>query len=168
MKALKKFANIEGSTVYDDGKLATSDTTITLPGITFETFDVNTPLGTMSLSSLMKIADEALTLSQQGIRRTTLSAPKQHKIEIRFVEDCIDADGTVTPCGCKAFLTATPRTLMPGFSIENGATSEGDIEYSWTSYRLVVDNEEVLKINRLTGDIFYNGKDYSSAYKKYL
>lgn len=168
MKILKKYANIEGVTVYDDGKLASSDTTVTLPGVAFETFDVNTPLGTLSLPSLMKITDEALVLSQQGIRKSTLSAPKQHKIEIRFVEDCIDADGTVTPCGCKAFFTATPRTLLPGYGIENGATSEGDIEYSWTSYRLVIDGEESDKINRLTGDLIYNGKDYSAAYKKFL
>lgn len=168
MKTLKKYANIEGTTVYDDGNIASSDMVSTLPGVAFETFDINTPLGTMSMSSLMKIADEALVLSQQGVRKTSLSAPKQHKLEIRFVEDCIDADGTVKPCGCKAFFTATPRTLMPGYGIENGATSEGDIEYTWTSYRLVIDGEEVLKINRLTGDIYYNGKDYSSAYRKLL
>ncbi len=159
---------IEANSIYDGGKLQLTDSKVTLPEITTQTADVQM-MGTASLPLLGLLEDMEATITKTGIdkKSTTLSKPGVHDIEVRWVQDVVSSGGKTTQEGCKAFLKCIPKTLGPAADLEIGSTPEHDIPYTVLRYRLVVNGEEVLLVDRTAGKIKVNGKDIVN-YKKYL
>ena len=114
--------------------------------------------------------DMEMTISKSGIDKnmTALTTPGKKDIEVRWVQDRIKSDASVEAEGCKAFLKVAPVTLHPGASLEIGSASENDLTFKVFRYRLVVNGEEVLLIDRLAHVLKVNGKDYSKKYDKML
>lgn len=168
-KWVNKRGPIEADTIYVNKKLAATDTNVTLPEVTFLTADINA-MGTMSIPLLNAIDDMETTISKSGIDKhmTVLTAPGKKQIEVRWVQDRIKSDATVEAEGCKAFMTVSPVTLHPGASLEIGSASENDLTFKVFRYRLVVNGEEILLVDRLAHKLKVNGKDYSKKYDKML
>lgn len=159
---------VEASTVYDKNKLQLTDAKVTLPEITAQTADVQI-MGTASLPLLGLLEDMEATISKTGIdkKSTTLTKPGVHDIEVRWVQDVVKSDGATKQEGCKAFLKCIPKTIGPAADIEVGSIPEHDIAYTVLRYRLVVNGEEILLVDRTAGKLKVNGKDVVN-YKKYL
>lgn len=168
-KWVNKRGPIEADTIYVNKKLTATDTNVTLPEVTFLTADINA-MGTMSIPLMNAIDDMEMTISKSGIdkKMTTLTAPGKKQIEVRWVQDRIKSDANVEAEGCKAFLTVSPVTLHPGASLEIGSASENDLTFKVFRYRLVVNGEEILLVDRLSHKLKVNGKDYSKKYDKML
>lgn len=167
-KWVDKRGPIEASTLYSDGVLAACDVTMNLPAAEFMTAEVKA-MGTMDIP-LDALENMEMTITKIGIDKnsTRLTSPGKKNLEARWVQDVIKSDGSTTKEGCKAFLVALPVTLMPEGALEIGSTSEGEIKYTITRYRLVVNGEEILLVDRLAHIIRVNGKDYSRSYDRLL
>jgi phage tail tube protein FII len=159
---------IEANSIYDGGVLQLNDAKVTLPEIIAQTADVQM-MGTASLPLLGLLDDMETTITKTGIdkKSTILTKPGVHNIEVRWVQDVVSPGGETSQEGCKAFLKCIPKTLGPAADIEIGSTPEHDITYTVLRYRLVVNGEEVLLVDRTAGKIKVNGKDIVN-YAKYL
>lgn len=168
-KWVDKRGPIEANTLYVNGRLVASDTNVTLPEITFMTADVNA-MGTMSIPLNNAIEDMEFSINKVGVDKnmTVLTAPGKKTIEVRWVQDVIKPDGTTKAEGCKAFINCAPITLHPGASLEIGSSTENDLTYKVTRYKLVVGGEEILVVDRLAHTLKVNGVDYSRQYDSLL
>ena len=168
-KWVNKRGPVESDTVYCEGALVAQDTTVTLPEVTFMTADIQA-MGEMSIPLSNAIEDMEMTITKIGVDKnmTRLTAPGKKSVEIRWVQDLIKSDGSVSAEGCKAFLSVSPVTLHPGASLEIGSASENEITYKVFRYRLVVNGEEILLVDRLAHKLKVNGKDYSKKYDSLL
>lgn len=169
MKYLKKTGAIEATSIYVDTQLCANDCTVTLPEITFATADIQA-MGTISLPLLAVLEDMETSITKMGIDRdmSRLCTPGVHALEYRWVQDAIDTDGSVKPVGCKAFMNVLPVTIQPGGSIEVGSASENDLTYKVTRYKLVVDGEEIVLVDRLAHKLTILGTEYTSEFDNYL
>lgn len=168
-KVVTKRAGIEANTIYADNTLVANDSTVTLPEATPLTADISA-MGTASIPLMGLIDDMELTITKVGIDKnmTILTRPGSHDVEIRWVQDVVATDGTISQEGCKAFLKVIPKTIHPGASLEIGSTSENDLTFEVLRYRLVVSGEELLLIDRLSHILRVNGTDYYDAFNSYL
>lgn len=168
-KWVNKRGPIEANTIYAEGTLVATDTTVTLPEITFMTADVQA-MGEMSIPLSNAIEDMEMSITKIGVDKnmTKLTSPGKKSIEVRWVQDLIKSDGTVSAEGCKAFLSVSPVTLHPGASLEVGSATENELTYKVFRYKLVVDGEEILLVDRLAHTLKVNGKDYSKKYDSLL
>lgn len=168
-KWVDKRGPVEADTIYVGGSLVATDSTVTLPEITFMTADVQA-MGSMSIPLSNAIEDMEMSITKIGVDKnmTKLTAPGKKSIEVRWVQDVIKSDGTVNGEGCKAFLSVSPVTLHPGASLEIGSASENELTYKVFRYKLVVNGEEVLLVDRLAHTLKVNGKDYSKKYDSLL
>lgn len=168
-KFVTKRGSIEANASYCDKVLVANDCTITLPEVTFVTADI-AAMGTASLPLMGLLEDMETSITKVGIDRnmTVLTAPGAHDLEHRWVQDVIQPDGSVKPEGCKAFLRVMSKTLAPGASLELGSASENDLSFAVTRYKLVVNGEELLLVDRFAHILRVNGKDYLSEYDNYL
>ncbi|MDE7425576.1 MAG: phage major tail tube protein [Lachnospiraceae bacterium] len=168
-KAVAKRGTIEAITVYCKDELVARDCTVTLPEAVYQTADIKA-MGTISLPLLSCLDDMETTITKEGIDKnlTKLTSPGAKNIEYRWVHDVIHTNGKVDQEGCKAFLRVMPKTLIPGASLETGSVTENDVAFAVTRYRLVVNGEELLLIDRFASIIKVNGVDVSSNFDKYL
>lgn len=169
MKILKKTGPVEGISVYSDNEIVANDCNVTLPEITFATADVSA-MGTMSLPLASVIEDMETSITKVGIDKNLvkITAPGSHSLEYRWVQDEIGTDGATKAVGCKAFMNVVPVTIHPGASLEIGSSAENDLTFKVTRYKLVVDGEVLILIDRLAHKLEVNGKDYTTSYNKYL
>mgnify|MGYP006344231671 CR=1 FL=1 len=168
-KWVDKRGPIEADTIYANDKLCAQDASVTLPEVTFLTADINA-MGTMSIPLMTAIDDMEMTITKVGVDKnmTILTSPGKKRVEVRWVQDKIKSDATISGEGCKAFLTVSPVTLHPGASIEIGSASENDLTYKVFRYKLVVGGKTILLVDRLAHKLVVNGKDYSKTFDSLL
>ncbi len=168
-KYVTKRGAIEANTTYCDNELVANDCTIALPEVTFATADIQA-MGTASMPLLGIIENMETSITKVGVDKnmTKLTAPGTHNLEHRWVQDVIGSDGSVSQEGCKAFLRVLPKTLAPGASLELGSASENDLTWVVTRYKLVVNGEEILLVDRFAHILRVNGKDYYEKFNSYL
>lgn len=168
-KWVNKRGPVEADTVYCEGSLVAQDVAVTLPEVTFMTADIQA-MGEMSIPLTNAIEDMEMSITKIGVDKnmTKLTTPGKKSIEIRWVQDLIKSDGTVSAEGCKAFLSVSPVTLHPGASLEIGSATENELTYKVFRYKLVVGGEEILLVDRLAHTLKVNGKEYSKKYDSLL
>lgn len=149
-----------GESTYAGGKLVARDIAITLPEITSVTADYQLG-GTVSLPVTAQIDNMESSLTYIGIDYGIVELIKQGKLEIehRFVLDKADANGDIKQIGCKAYLSLIPQGI-PALEITVGEPMENEITYTALRYRLVVNGEEVLNIDKIARKFVVGGKDY--------
>ena len=159
---------IAANTTYCENKLVAKDVEFSLPEITAMTADIEA-MGTMSLPIWSRIEDLEYSITKIGVDMglAALIEPKQKTLEHRWVQSQITADGNTKTVGCKAFLRGIPKTL-PSVAVKNGESLELEVPFTVTRYQLFFDGKEVLLIDKLTGDLRVNGKDYSSGIRSLL
>jgi len=151
---------IVADTVYYDGALSAKDVSLSLPAVTPTTYDYKA-MGTMSLPMLGQYEDMEATITKIGVDLglSRMIAPKSGTLEVRWVQDTLDATGAVKRQGCKAFLRAVPKGL-PSLGLEPGSAPENELAFAVTRYQLFVGGEEFLLIDRLAQIVRIMGVDY--------
>lgn len=166
------FMNINGAVVantsYVDNKLVAKDTSITLPEVVPQTFDV-AATGTLSLPIWQLIDNMETSITKIGIDLGlgALITPEPIDIEHRWVFTRTDANGKTTNVGCKAFLHAIPNKI-PSVSPAVGEAGENECTAIVTRYQLFVDGAEMWCIDKLSGVVRIGGKDYTSGIQNML
>ena len=159
---------VVADTVYCDGSLVAKDVALTLPGITFQTAEVQS-MGAMELPLYHLVEQMDLAITKVGLDLGLAKMFRLGKlsIEVRWVQTATKADGTTKPEGCKAFLSVLPKAVGE-IGLEIGESTEVEGTYSTMRYQLYVGGKEILLIDRMAGKLRINGVDYSSEYNSLL
>ena len=126
-------------------------------------------LGALDLPSSAQLNSMIFSAVQRSINKGSISiaSPGKHNIELRFVKDAMTGDGQSVPQGTKIFVTGIFKKFDPG-KVETNATMDGSIDYEVLRYRIVIDGEEVLLIDKINYIYKVNGIDYMSNVKAAL
>lgn len=168
MKFATKRTAIEADAIYDDNRLVANDCSVTLPEISFMTADISA-MGTASIPLQALLEDMEMSITRVGADKelVTMCRPGTHSIEVRWVQDVVSSSGAVSTEGCKAFIKGMPAKI-PGIGIEIGSAPENELTFKVTRYKLVINGNTVLLIDRFAHKFEVNGKDYYKQYGRYL
>lgn len=164
---MASFVDISGpivaDTAYVNNQLVARDVSATLPEVTPTAVDVQA-MGTLSLPVWQLLDNMEFTITKIGVDKglRSMIKPEPLNLELRFAQTVTDANGNTKNVGCKAFLKGIP-SVIPGFGVEIGSTSENDCTYTITRYQLMVDGAEVLCIDRLASILRIAGTDYAAG-----
>jgi hypothetical protein len=108
-----------------------------------------------------QINSMTFSISSRGVnaKATKLAREGKQSLEIRFVRDVTQGDGSIIKEGSKIFITGFNKKYEPG-KIEQGSLMEGTIEFEVVRYRQVIDGVETLLIDKLNYIYKINGVDY--------
>lgn len=151
---------VAADTVYADNVLVAKDIEVTLPEVQPMMADVSA-MGTMSVPVWQLLDNMELSITRIGVDAglKALLKADTFAIEVRFVQNKIDANGITKQVGCKAFLKGV-ASKIPGVSLNVGEGSSNELTHTITRYQLFVDGEEMFLIDRLAGKVVIDGKDY--------
>ena len=131
-----------------------------MPTVSYLTADFPA-MGTMSLPSRGQIESMELSVTKGGVdlglgRMAMMQAAN---MELRWVQDVMQADGLTRPEGCKAFLRVISKSI-PGLAVASGSLSSNDLTYEVFRYQLFAGGEELWLIDRLAQIMRVLGVDY--------
>ena len=141
------------------------DVTISLPNGTLQTVDFEA-LGTLTIA-IPRTDNLEATINTVGLDKGLfkLLGPETHQYEFRMAQNVVSRDGSQKTVGIKAFITGSSPTVLGG-DMEVGSTTNGGISINAMRYRLIVDGEEVILIDKLKGILKFNGKDYAEDIRR--
>lgn len=153
---------VVADTVYCDNQLVARDVSVTLPEITPMTASLQA-MGTFDLPIWQLLNHMETSITKIGVDNglVSLVKPDMKPLEFRWVQTLTDADGNTRNVGCKAFVKGIPNKI-PGIGLEVGSPSEGDVTIATTRYGLFVGGKEMFLIDRLSGIVRIDGKDYAN------
>lgn len=159
---------VMADTVYADKVLVAKDTSFTLPGLEFLTADVQA-MGNMTVPLIGLLEAMELAITKIGIDKglSRLSRLEKQNLEFRWVQNVVKSDGSMSVEGCKAFVRTMPGNV-PETGVEVGSASEHEITYNVTRMQVYANGVEVLCVDRLSGILRINGKDYYSKINNLL
>lgn len=167
MAYVDKHGAVQGCTVYLKGRLVARDATVTLPEVTFLTAEIKA-MGTMEVPlPLIEAMEASMTRGAADADTAALAAPGAKDLEVRWVEQKVKADGSVTEVGHKAFMRVMGKKV-PAVSIETGTPSEAEHTWAVSRYRLLVDGREKLLVDRLADQLTIDGVDYTKKLRSML
>lgn len=150
-----------------DGVEIDDNVSCELPSVEFGTTEIKGAgvLGSVDMPSPAQINPMTFTASSRSINKkaTALARPGKQGIELRFVRDVVQADGTVIPAGTKIYITGVNKKYGPG-KVEPGTTMDGSHEFEVLRYRQVIDGVETLLIDKFNYIYKVNGVDYMKKY----
>lgn len=149
-----------------DGTYIDTDVPITLPEINLQTAEFKA-MGTLELPVPLTDNLEA-SVSTSGLKKEYFNAfaldAKTH--EFRASQQT-NIDGRMKTVGIKAFIKGIAKTI-PGVTLENSETVEGDFSLSALRYQLYVDGKEVILVDKVNNILRINGKDYAESMNSYI
>ena len=159
---------VVADTVYSDKKLIAKDVSFTLPGIEFVTADVQA-MGnmTMPLIGLLENMEMAITKVGLDLGIGQMNKLEKQEFEFRWVQSSINANGSQSVDGCKAFVRTMPGSI-PELGVEIGSATEAENTYNVTRMQIYINGREVLLVDRLSQILRVNGKDYMKNINKLL
>lgn len=164
---LKVRGNIDGALQVVDNVM-----TVTLPDIETlkDTIKGAGILGEVDIVSTGQVGPLVAKIDFRSISKNvmSISAPTSQSIEVSWAQDTFDtATGATRVIGCKAFLTGVPNKVA-GSKIEVNAGQDVSIEMGLSAYRLIIDGEEVINIDKLNYVYSVNGTDYAKDIRNAL
>lgn len=168
-KWLDKASAIVANTVYTDGRLVARDVATSLPEISHVTAEINAGGPTdIPITSWIEAMEASITLKGiDPVGIAWLGRQQRQNMEIRFVEDMMQIDGTKRVAGCKAFMTVIPKGI-PALELELGEIPENEMTFSVIRYQLFVDNREMFCVDKFNNIFRVNGTDYSESIESML
>lgn len=166
------FVNITGpiiaNSIYVSGELVARDVAITFPEVAPITADVQAT-GTMSLPIWQLLEDMEMSITKIGVdmKLSKMLMAENLNLEIRWAHTDTDAGANTNTVGCKAFLKVIPK-VIPGAELAIGEPTENEVTYTVTRYQVFVDGAEAWLVDRLSGIVRINGKDYTSGVNSLL
>lgn len=159
---------VVGATLYFDGKLIARDQPFTLPEVAFMTADLNVSgTVTIPLMPLTENMEASATRTGVDLLAASMLTPEKKPIEYRWMQTCKMADGTEKYVECKAFLSGQTNKI-PGFGLEVSSPSENEYTFTVYRYKLVIDGQQVLLIDKFAGLCEIMGKDYGKELNSFL
>lgn len=154
----KKMGPVIGSTLYSDGTLVAEDVTITLPAVTFVTFDIQAG-GTVSVPTSL-VENMEMSVEKIGIDKgfKKLIKPGATKLESRWVAEEIDNEGNKKVIGYKAFMKGFIKEI-PAPTVTIGEAQSSSLSYTITRYELQVDGKQHLLIDKFNHKVKIDGVD---------
>lgn len=156
---------------FDNDEEVADNVSCQLPSLEFATGEVKGAgvLGTLDMPSSGQLNAMTFSASMRSINKSAInvSSPGVHNIELRFSKDQFTGDGQSVPIGTKIFVKGVFKKFDPG-KVEDGATMDGTIEYEVLRYRIVIDGDEVLLIDKINYIYKVNGIDYMEKIKAAL
>lgn len=155
--------------VYAGDTLIALNTTITLPDITPTTADLTTRGGIISMPNYHKLESMECTVSKHGVDTAWLAASKPEAFDLiaNIVQQKTSPDGTYVPEHIKVYLRVIPKNIVGG-DFAWGDNIEHDLTFEVISYKLTLNGETVLNIDKPNGIFEYQGKDYNKEVQAML
>ena len=156
------------SRAYVENAMVGQNVTAELPEVTPQTIDIEA-MGPMSLPMWHRLEDMEFKITKIGTDKglgAMLSGQKLN-IELRWAQQAADPYGNLREFGCKAFVTGVPK-ILPGTEVTPGETSENEMTYAVFRYKLYVDEEELINIDRFANKCVIAGVDYAKSIEKFL
>ena len=165
---IDKKSAVVADTVYSGSKLVARDVSFTLPGITYQTAEIQA-MGPMSVPIIGLLEDMEMAITKIGIDLGLgkLSAPERQNLEFRWVQSNVKADGTTAVEGCKAFIRAMPKGVGE-LGVEIGNPIEAETTFGVSRMQIFYGGKEFLLVDRIAGKLRINGKDYMGGIDKLL
>jgi len=162
-KALQNVGPVNANTTYVAGDLVARNTTIKLPEVTYKTATITTAGGDLEIPLYGLTDSLEATIQKIGVDKglSKLLTMESKTFEFRWAQQVTETDGSTNVQGCKAFIRGIPKKGMPALEAKPGDAMELEIPLTVTRYQLFVDGSEVILIDKLTGQVRINGKDFS-------
>lgn len=119
-------------------------------------------LGEVEMPTPGQIAAMTFTINIRASNEDSayLIQPGVIDLEARWASDRFDpSSGKTETVANKAFLKVLVKKFDEG-KIEANAAAEGSYEYEVIAYQRIMNGKEILHINKFTGDLIINGKNY--------
>lgn len=155
--------------VYAGDKLIAHNTSITLPDITPTTADLTTPGGIIAMTNFHKLESMECTVSKHGIDAEWLASIKPEAFDLiaNIVQQKTVHDGSYTPEHIKVYLRVIPKSIAGG-DFAWGDNIERDLSFEVISYKVTVNGETYLNVDKPNGIFEVNGKDYNADIRAML
>ena len=162
---------ILGTSVYvDDGNsLVAENVSSTLPEITFEQSTVEA-LGTMSLPVMQRLAgdlDVSINFIGQDSGFVQSVKAGERSFEVRWAQEIIEPNGQTAPHGYRVYFDGVLNAL-PAFGTELGDAAQSPLTFHCIRYKVVLDGETVLNVDRVAGVLEIAGEDMTKDLKSLL
>lgn len=120
-------------------------------------------MGTIDMPMTGQFNSMVFTINTRSANKNSaeLIKPGPQRLELRFLRDVMQPNGTMIPQGTKIYITGINKKYDPG-KVETATSMDGSIEYEVLRYRQVIDGIETLLIDKLANVFKVNGKDYMS------
>lgn len=164
--------DIKGAVIADtvrvNGELVAKDTSFTLPGLSFLTADVKA-MGNMTVPLIGLLENMQMAITKIGVDYglSRMNRLEKQDFELRWVQNVVKYDGSVSMEGCKAFVRTMPGSF-PDIGVEVGNASEQENTYNVTRMQIYANGQEVLCVDRLSQILRINGRDYMSQINSML
>ena len=175
---------VNGCTVYDYEKKPVNgeeevqagagavmrDQTFTLPGVTPKTTTASLH-GDMTVPIIGQYEDMEAILHYVGVASELagLLKPGRHNLTVYWADQWIDEQADQALHGGVAYLTCTPKVLMPQIALNMGEAISFDIPYTVTAYKLFLQDEDgnqgddpIIEVDRLSGIFKVGTEDIGS------
>lgn len=145
-------------------KLISDTSSLQLPSIEFLTDALKGSgiLGEIDMPTPGQIAAMTFTMNIKASNEDSayLMSPETVRLEVRWVSDRLNTTSAETEqVANKAFITGRIKKFDEG-KIETGSAADGSFEYEVFAYQRIMNGQEIIHINKLTGDLIINGKNY--------
>lgn len=155
--------NVIAHRLLVDSKEIADQVSCQLPSIEKPTSEIKGAgiLGSIDMPITGQVNSMTFSITSRSINAgaAELAKPGIQNIELRFVQDVMQNDGSMIPASSKVFITGVNKKYDPG-KIENQTTMDGSIEFEVLRYRQIIDGKETLLIDKLNNIFKINGIDY--------
>lgn len=162
----EKTVSVLATTFYVQGLLAGRDRQITLPDITYQAIDLKS-MGTRSFPIVYLLDDMELKVTNQGLDTDMDRLLQGGSMEARWAQMAVNRFGSTREYGCRAYFNGVPKGL-PGGDVIVGESSENEMTYAISKYRLIINEKEMINIDRDNNIITIAGKDYAKEIERFL
>lgn len=137
------------------------DVEVTLPEIKAITTTASA-MGDFDVPVIGQLENMEFKLHHTGVdaNMTKLLKQKVLDIEVRFVQQVFNDDGTSSVIGCKAMLKVFPVNIAPEIGVKKGEVSDNEIAYGVIKYQMFCNGEELWNVDRLNHKLVIDGVDY--------
>lgn len=155
--------------VYAGDQLIALNTSITLPDVSATTADLTTVGGIISMPNFHRIESMECSISKHGLDKSWVATIKPEAFDLiaNIVQQKTANDGAYEPEHLKAYLRVIPKTIAGG-DFGYGDNIERDLTFEVISYKLTINGELALHVDKPNGIFNVGGKDYNEKVRSML
>ena len=157
------------SSVYAGDQLIALNTSVTLPDVSATTADLTTLGGVVSMPNFHRLESMECTISKHGLDKAWMAAikPEAFDLIVNIAQQRTTPDGAYSTDHVKAYLRVLPKTIAGG-DFGWGDNVERDLTFEVLSYKLTINGELALHVDKLNGILNIGGKDYNESVRAML
>lgn len=171
-----KMGVVEGATVYvkdettdlwEDFPIAADTMKVTLPQITHPTYTIQM-MGDAEISDQCRVNTMTTQFETElSVLESKLLGYGVKEYMIKWAQSMSDKDGNFKIVPFVAYIAGIPSEDV-GSTVQTGENTTGTVTVQTLKYHLIIDNEEVRFVDKRSGKLRINGKDYREQINKML